>query len=84
VKDAKAAYERALSLGAWGFDNKAGPMELNIPAIKGIGDSLIYFVDRWRGKDGAQPGASATSASTTWTSSPWAAPTRPQSPWAMA
>jgi 4-hydroxyphenylpyruvate dioxygenase len=28
-------------------------MELNIPAIKGIGDSLIYFVDRWRGKEGA-------------------------------
>ena len=30
-------------------------MELNIPAIKGIGDSLIYFVDRWRGKNGAEP-----------------------------
>ena len=26
------------------------------PAIKGIGDSLIYLVDRWRGKNGAQPG----------------------------
>ena len=57
VKDAKQAYERALSLGAWGFDNKTGPMELNIPAIKGIGDSLIYFVDRWHGKDGAKAGA---------------------------
>ena len=57
VKDAKQAYERALELGAWGFDNHTGPMELNIPAIKGIGDSLIYFVDRWHGKDGAQPGA---------------------------
>ena len=57
VKDAKLAYERALSLGAWGFDNKTGPMELNIPAIKGIGDSLIYFVDRWHGKDGAKAGA---------------------------
>ena len=57
VKDAKLAYERALSLGAWGFDNKTGPMELNIPAIKGIGDSLIYFVDRWHGKDGAKLGA---------------------------
>ena len=56
VKDAAAAYQRALELGAWGFDNKTGPMELNIPAIKGIGDSLIYFVDRWHGKDGAQPG----------------------------
>jgi len=53
VKDAAFAYRRALELGAWGFDNRTGPMELNIPAIKGIGDSLIYFVDRWRGKDGA-------------------------------
>jgi 4-hydroxyphenylpyruvate dioxygenase len=52
VKDAAFAYNRALELGAWGFDNKTGPMELNIPAIKGIGDSLIYFVDRWRGKEG--------------------------------
>jgi len=56
VHDAKAAYERAISLGAWGYAGKAGPGELNIPAIKGIGDSLIYFVDRWRGKGGAQPG----------------------------
>ncbi|QGZ62592.1 4-hydroxyphenylpyruvate dioxygenase [Paraburkholderia acidisoli] len=57
VQDAAKAYQRALELGAWGFDNKTGPMELNIPAIKGIGDSLIYFVDRWRGKNGAQPGS---------------------------
>ena len=56
VHDAKAAYERAVSLGAWGYAGKAGPGELNIPAIKGIGDSLIYLVDRWRGKGGGQPG----------------------------
>ncbi len=56
VQDAKAAYERATSLGAWGYAASAGPGELNIPAIKGIGDSLIYLVDRWRGKNGAQPG----------------------------
>ena len=56
VHDAKAAYERAVSLGAWGYAGKAGPGELNIPALKGIGDSLIYLVDRWRGKGGAQPG----------------------------
>ncbi len=54
VNDAAYAYRRALELGAWGFDNQTGPMELNIPAIKGIGDSLIYFVDRWRGKNAAQ------------------------------
>jgi 4-hydroxyphenylpyruvate dioxygenase len=57
VQDAERAYRRALELGAWSFDSKSGPMELNIPAIKGIGDSLIYFVDRWRGKNGTQPGA---------------------------
>lgn len=51
VNDAAAAYKRAIELGAWGFDARSGPMELNIPAIKGVGDSLIYFVDRWRGKD---------------------------------
>ena len=37
-KDAAAAYKRALELGAWGVESTAGPMELNIPAIKGIGD----------------------------------------------
>ena len=56
VQDANKAYKRALELGAWGFNNQAGPMELNIPAIKGIGDSLLYLVDRWHGKNGAKEG----------------------------
>jgi len=56
VHDANVAYRRALELGAWGFHGHSGPMELNIPAIKGVGDSLIYLVDRWRGKDSAAPG----------------------------
>jgi len=56
VQDAKTAYERAIALGAWGYAGQAGPGELNIPAIKGIGDSVIYLVDRWRGKNGAQEG----------------------------
>ncbi len=56
VQDARAAIERAKDLGAWAYAGTAGPGELNIPAIKGIGDSLIYFVDRWRGKGGARPG----------------------------
>src|SRR5215472_452873 len=47
VKNSAMAYKRALSLGAWGVEGKVGPMELNIPAIKGIGDSLIYLVDRY-------------------------------------
>jgi 4-hydroxyphenylpyruvate dioxygenase len=50
VQDAAFAYKRALELGAWGFDHHTGPMELNIPAITGVGDSLLYLVDRWRGK----------------------------------
>ncbi|MBN9526232.1 MAG: 4-hydroxyphenylpyruvate dioxygenase [Alphaproteobacteria bacterium] len=50
VKDAAFAYKRAVELGAWGVANKVGPMELNIPAIKGIGDSLIYLVDRYGDK----------------------------------
>ena len=28
------------------FENQAGPGELNIPAIRGVGDSLVYFVNR--------------------------------------
>ncbi|PJK28788.1 4-hydroxyphenylpyruvate dioxygenase [Minwuia thermotolerans] len=47
VKDAAKAYRRALDNGAWGVETKVGPMELSIPAIKGIGDSLIYLVDRY-------------------------------------
>ena len=56
VADAKAAYERAISLGAWGYAGTAAPGELNIPAIKGIGDSVIYLIDRWRGKAGKKTG----------------------------
>lgn len=47
VRDAAKAYARALELGAWGVPSNPGPMELAIPAIKGIGDSLLYFVDRY-------------------------------------
>src|ERR1043165_7247780 len=47
VKDAAAAYERAIELGAKPVHGKLGPMELNIPAIEGIGGSIIYLVDRY-------------------------------------
>ncbi len=47
VKDAAKAYQRALDLGAEPGPTTAGPMELNIPSIKGIGGSLIYLVDRY-------------------------------------
>jgi len=46
VRDAAAAFERALELGAEPHHGRVGPMELNIPAIRGIGGSLIYLVDR--------------------------------------
>ena len=47
VKNAAKAYQRALELGAKPHHGPVGPMELNIPAIKGIGDSLIYLIDRY-------------------------------------
>jgi 4-hydroxyphenylpyruvate dioxygenase len=45
VRDAARAYARALELGAKPGPQSAGPMELNIPCIEGIGGSLIYLVD---------------------------------------
>jgi 4-hydroxyphenylpyruvate dioxygenase len=47
VADAAHAYARALELGAQPGPVTAGPMELNIPSIVGIGGSLIYLVDRY-------------------------------------
>jgi 4-hydroxyphenylpyruvate dioxygenase len=47
VENAGNAYARALELGAKPFHNQVGPMELNIPAIEGIGGSVIYLVDRY-------------------------------------
>src|SRR6185437_3689146 len=47
VTDAARAYARAIELGAKPVHTKVGPMELNIPAIEGIGGSLVYLVDRY-------------------------------------
>jgi len=47
VKDAAAAFRRAVELGAKPVETTVGPMELRIPAIEGIGGSLIYLVDRY-------------------------------------
>jgi 4-hydroxyphenylpyruvate dioxygenase len=47
VKDATRAFQRAVELGAKPFTGRVGPMELNIPAIEGIGGSLLYLVDRY-------------------------------------
>ncbi len=47
VKDAAAAFKRAVELGATPVQSPVGPMELNIPAIEGIGGSVVYLVDRY-------------------------------------
>ncbi|HEY4986729.1 MAG TPA: 4-hydroxyphenylpyruvate dioxygenase [Bradyrhizobium sp.] len=47
VKDAVKAYAQLIEMGAKPVRNEVGPMELNIPAIEGIGGSLIYLVDRY-------------------------------------
>ena len=57
VENASRALKRAIGLGAWPFEGeRIGAFELKIPAIQGIGDSHIYFIDRWRGRGGSQGG----------------------------
>jgi len=48
VRDAGFAFKHATDLGAWEMPTRASAMELNIPGIHGVGDSLIYFVDRYK------------------------------------
>ena len=47
VADSHAAYRRALSLGAQPVEIPTGPMELRLPAIKGIGSVPLYLIDRY-------------------------------------
>jgi 4-hydroxyphenylpyruvate dioxygenase len=46
VKDSHKAYARALELGAQPLEMPTGPMELRLPAIKGIGGAPLYLIDR--------------------------------------
>ncbi len=55
VRDAKKAYEEALNRGAEPVESSTGPMELRIPAIRGIGGAIIYLIDRYSDVD--NPGA---------------------------
>jgi len=48
VRDAAFAHKHSLDLGAWDMPTRASAMELSIPGIHGVGDSLVYFVDRYR------------------------------------
>ena len=45
VSDASATVARARALGAETFEQKRGPGELPIPAIRGVGGGVIYFID---------------------------------------
>jgi 4-hydroxyphenylpyruvate dioxygenase len=49
VRDAAKAYAAVIERGAEPVEVRTGPMELRIPAIRGIGGSIIYFVDRYSG-----------------------------------
>ncbi len=47
VRDSHKAYARALQLGAQPMDMPTGPMELRLPAIRGIGGAPLYLIDRF-------------------------------------
>src|SRR5262245_27971297 len=48
VRDAGFAHRHSLDLGAWDMPTRASALDLHIPGIHGVGDSLVYFVDRYR------------------------------------
>ncbi len=47
VKDARKAYAHLIEQGAEPVQVETGPMELHIPAIRGIGGAILYLVDRY-------------------------------------
>ena len=47
VRDSAKAFELAVQKGAEPVPIETGFSELRIPAIKGIGGALIYFIDRF-------------------------------------
>jgi 4-hydroxyphenylpyruvate dioxygenase len=51
VDDARRAVARAVTLLDQPFQQAVGPGELNIPAVRGLGGSLLYFVDHTNGLD---------------------------------
>ncbi len=48
VRAAATAYRHALERGAWAVPTNVEVMELNIPAVHGVGASRLYFVDRYQ------------------------------------
>jgi 4-hydroxyphenylpyruvate dioxygenase len=53
VVDAQHAFRRAVEMGAQPADPADGALALDVPAIKGIGGSLLYFLDRYGAKGSA-------------------------------
>jgi 4-hydroxyphenylpyruvate dioxygenase len=51
VHDAVKAYAYAIAQGAVPFDTRPGLMELRLPAVYGIGNSVLYFIDRYGERD---------------------------------
>lgn len=51
VKDSQVAYNEVLERGAQPMDTHTGPMELKLPAIKGIGGAMLYLIDRYEGEN---------------------------------
>ena len=47
VKDARFAYKKVVEKGGEPINVPCGPMELKLPAIKGIGGALLYLIDRY-------------------------------------
>ncbi|MEM6898782.1 MAG: 4-hydroxyphenylpyruvate dioxygenase [Pseudomonadota bacterium] len=47
VRDARHAYAHLLDQGAEPVELETGPMELRLPAIKGIGGAIVYLIDRY-------------------------------------
>ncbi|MDO5706184.1 MAG: TIM barrel protein, partial [Paracoccus sp. (in: a-proteobacteria)] len=62
VGDARATVERAQALGARTFGQPVGPGEAEIPAIRGVGGSVLHFIDDasaaqvWQGEFEPLPG----------------------------
>jgi 4-hydroxyphenylpyruvate dioxygenase len=64
VVDAQHAWRRAIAAGAEPAGPADGALALDIPAVKGIGGSLLYFVDRFG------PKGSAYDTEFAWTGAP--------------
>ena len=52
VHDARKAYKELLDRGAEPVAVQTGPMELHIPAIRGIGGAIVYLIDRYADEGG--------------------------------